>query len=224
MDWDNLDWADIFRRLVLFALKRRQARGVPGSLADAEDLAAEAIRLLLDSYYAPWNPHHEPDLLRHLGSTVNGLLSNELRTVRAKKERSISDPSILKSANEVIAPNGNAAEVDEYRRAIAMLERRVADDELIRRLLPLERDGITKAAAQAAQLEVGIDAIYKARRRLAGHRQAVRRELAKEGSSEKPRARKKKMEVVVNGANGPNGFGAQYRPDASEGPSCRRKS
>jgi hypothetical protein len=52
-------------------------RGVPGSLADAKDLADEAMRRLFNSNYAPGDPAREPDILPHLGSTVNGLLSKD---------------------------------------------------------------------------------------------------------------------------------------------------
>ena len=177
MDWQKLDWADIFSRLVLFAFRRRQLRGVAGSLADAEDLAAEAIRRLFDSNYAPWDPAREPDLLRHLGSTVNGLLSNEIRAARVKLERSLSVPSVLESAEQFSAADAHPDGADDYRHAILLLEARIANDEIASQLLLLEEEGVTKAALQAAQLKLDVAAIYAARRRLARHCQAVRREL-----------------------------------------------
>ena len=183
MNWDSVDWADIFRRLVLFAFRRRQLRGITGSLADAEDIAAEAIRRLLDSDYAGWDPKAEPDLLRHLGSTVNGLISNESRAARLKVERSLSDPSVFRSAERITAAGDKMDETDECQRALRLLEARVADDDLMKRLLSLENAGVTKPAMQATQLRVSIDEIYKARRRLARHRDAVRRELEGKGSS-----------------------------------------
>ena len=177
MDWQNLDWADTFSRLVLFAFRRRQLRGVPGSLADAEDLAAEAIRRLFDSKYQPWDPVREPDLLRHLGSTVNGLLSNELRSSRVKLERSLSVPSVLESAEQTATVDALLDGSDSFRQAMSLLEARVANDEIASQLLWLEEEGVTKAALQAAQLKLDVGAIYSARRRLARHCQAVRREL-----------------------------------------------
>jgi len=183
VNWDSVDWTDIFRRLVLFAFKRRQGRGITGSLADAEDIAAEAIRRLLDSEYAGWDPRLEPDLLRHLGSTVNGLISNESRSARLKVERSLSDPSVFRSAERVTASADKMEEGDECKRALQLLEVRVADDELMKRLLSLENGGVTKPATQAAQLKVSVEVIYRARRRLARHREAVRRELQGQGSS-----------------------------------------
>lgn len=183
MNWDSVDWADIFRRLVLFAFRRRQVRGITGSLADAEDIAAEAIRRLLDSDYAAWDPNLEPNLLRHLGSTVNGLISNESRSARLKMERSLSDPSVFRSAERVTASGDKIEESDECQQALRLLEARVADDELMKRLLSLENGGVTKPATQATQLRVSVEVIYKARRRLARHRDAVRRELEGQGSS-----------------------------------------
>ena len=183
MDWDSLDWADIFRRLVLFAFRRGQLRGAAGSLADAEDMAAEAIRRLLDSDYADWDAGREPDLLRYLGSTVNGLISNTSRAARLRVERSLSDPSILQSAERTMTSSAKNDEVEECQRARLLLDRRVADDELMRGLLALENEGITKPAMQATRLELAISVIYKARRRLTRLREAVRREVASEGSS-----------------------------------------
>ncbi len=178
MDWNSLDRADIFRRPVLFAFRRRQLRGAPGSWADAEDLAAEAIRRLLDSDYPEWDPNREPDLLRHLGSTINGLIANESRAVRFRIENSLSDPSIFRSAERMASSAENFDEIDGLKRALSLPEARVADDELTRRVLSLEGQGITRAAKQSTELDVAIDIVYAARRRLAGHREAVRREMA----------------------------------------------
>ena len=183
MNWDSVNWADIFRRLVLFAFRRRQVRGITGSLADAEDIAAEAIRRLLDSDYAGWDPNLEPDLLRHLGSTVNGLISNESRAARLKVERSLSDPAVLRSAERVTASGDKLEVSDECQRALRLLEERVADDQLMKRLLSLENGGVSKPATQATQLRVSVEVIYKARRRLARHREAVRRELEGQGAT-----------------------------------------
>ena len=182
MDWNSLNWADIFRRLVLFAFRRRQLRGSPGSLADAEDLAAEAIRRLFDSQYVAWDPTREPDLMRHLGSTINGLLSNELRAARVKVEQSLSVPSVLRSAEQAAAEDPQLDGAADCRRAMSLLETRVANDEVISQVLLLEEEGVTKPAVQAAQLHLEVDVIYKARRRLAQHREAVRRELNGETS------------------------------------------
>jgi len=184
VDWHSLDWADIFRRLTLFAFRRRQLRRAQGSLADAEDLAAEAIRRFIDCDHIGPDLKLEADVLRQLGSIVNGLLSNELRTVRARKERSLSDPAIYESVQRQTASEDGVAVADECRQALSMLEARVANDEVLRRLLPLESDGITKAASQAAHLNLTINVIYKARRRLAAHREAVRIELGNDGNHE----------------------------------------
>lgn len=183
MDWDSLEWAEIFRRLVLFAFRRGQLRGVSSSLADAEDIPAEAIRRLLDSDYAHWDSGRQPDLLRHLGSTVNGLISNGSRTARLRVEHSLSDPSILQRVEQSMASNDEIDQVEECQRALLLLDRRVADDELIRKLLSLEKEGITKPAMQATRLKLAISVIYQARRRLTRHREAVRREVASEALS-----------------------------------------
>jgi hypothetical protein len=194
VDWQNLDWADTFSRLVLFAFRRRQLRGLPGSLADAEDLAAEAIRRLFDSNYKPWDPAREPDLLRHLGSTVNGLLSNDMRTARVKLERSLSVPSVLESAELAATVDTLPEAAESYRDAMSLLEARVANDEIASRLLWLEEEGITKAALQADKLKMDVAAIYSARRRLARHCQAVRQELKGKTSLERAGTRSSQLD------------------------------
>jgi hypothetical protein len=185
VDWQTLDWADTFSRLVLFAFRRRQLRGLHGSLADAEDLAAEAIRRLFDSNYKRWDRVREPDLLRHLGSTVNGLLSNDMRAARVKWERSLSVPWVLESAEQTAMVDVHPDAAGSYRHAMSLLEARVANDDIASRLLWLEEEGVTKAALQAARLKMDVAAIYSARRRLARHCQAVRRELKGKGSLER---------------------------------------
>lgn len=184
MDWQNLDWADTFSRLVLFAFRRGQLRGLPGSLADAEDLAARAIRRLFDSNYTPWDPVREPDLLRHLGSTVNGLLSDDMRAARVKLGRSRRVPSVLKSVEQTATIDAHPDAADGYRDAMSLLEARLANDEIAAQLLGLEEEGVTKATLQAARLKMDIAANYGARRRLARQCQVVRRELEGKNSLE----------------------------------------
>jgi hypothetical protein len=194
VDWQNLDWADTFSRLVLLAFRRRQFRGLPGSLAEAEDLAAEAIRRLFDSNYKPWDPVREPDLLRHLGSTVNGLLSNDMRAARVKRKRSLSLPLVLQSAEQTATLDADPDAADSYRHAMSLLEARLAKDEIASQLLWLEEEGVTKAALQAAQLKMDVAAIYSARRRLARHCQAVGRELKGKSSVERTGTRSSQLD------------------------------
>ena len=187
VDWHSFDWADIFRRLTLFAFRRRELRGSRGSLADAEDLAAEAIRRLLDSEYADWDPNREPDLLRQLGSIVNGLLSNELRNGRMKRVRSLDEPAVFDLAQQATLTEDKVTDGVDRTRVLSLLSIRIENDDVSRRLLILERNGVSKPALQAESLEVPIDVVYKARRRLAAHREAVRQELQSEASRRKER-------------------------------------
>jgi hypothetical protein len=108
---------------------------------------------------------------------VNGLLSNEMRAARVKLELSLSVPSVLESAEQTAAADAHPDAVDDYHHAMSLLEARIANDEIASQLLSLEEEGVTKPALQAAQLKLEVAAIYAARRRLARHCQAVRREL-----------------------------------------------
>lgn len=190
VDWHSFDWAEILRRLTVFAFRRRQLRGAHSSLADAEDLAAEAVKRLLDSDYAEWDPKLVPDVLQQLGSIVNGLLSNELRTGRVKKERASYDRSAFDSAQQANGTEDAVAEGEECRQALSLLDKRIENDEMVQRLLPLEMEGISKPANQARYLSVSIEMIYKARRRLAAHREAIRLELKSPSPARKPRGKR----------------------------------
>ncbi len=79
---EGVDWAKIVQRLVLYA-HRKLGHQVP--LAEAEDMAGEAIRQFLDPEYADWDPARQT-LEMKLGSIVNGLFQNRSRVKRTNSE------------------------------------------------------------------------------------------------------------------------------------------
>jgi hypothetical protein len=97
------------------------------------------------------------------------------------KQQSLSDPSVMEAVEHMAAAANGIGDSRDWQRALAMLDERIADDELIRKLLVLEQEGVTKASTQATQLKIAIELVYKARRRLAAHREVVRQSIANDG-------------------------------------------
>jgi len=159
--------------------------GTRGSLADAADLAGEAIRQFFDPDYASWNPEAEPDLLRHLGSRLNGVLNNWLRRKAREVERPLDTPEANRLAGDDPSAQRRIITREEAARAIRLLSERIVGNELVENILILELDGIDTASEQAKQLDRPVAEIYKARRLLGTHREAVRRQLETESSNVK---------------------------------------
>jgi hypothetical protein len=182
VDLESIDWPDVIRRLTVFAMKRLGSRG---SLADAEDLAGQAIRQFLDPDYASWNPEEEPDLLRHLGSILNGVLNNSLRRKALGVERPLDTPEASRVAVEDPSAQRRVIAREQAGRAIRLLSERIVGDDLVESVFLLELDGIDIPSEQAIELDRPVAEIYKARRRLGAHREAVRRQLETESSNVK---------------------------------------
>lgn len=53
-----------------------RAYAVTGNMADANDLAQQAMMRAIDPEGSPWDPAREPSLLVHLGSLINSRLAN----------------------------------------------------------------------------------------------------------------------------------------------------
>lgn len=182
VDLESIDWPEVIRRLTVFAMKRLGSRG---SLADAEDLAAQAIRQFLDPDYASWNAEEEPDLLRHLGSILNGVLNNWLRRKALEVERPLDAPEANRLGSDDPSAQRRIIAREEAARAIRLLSERIVGNELVENVFILELDGIEGASEQAKQLDRPVGEIYKARRLLGTHREAVRRQLETESSNVK---------------------------------------
>jgi hypothetical protein len=155
----SCDWREVARRLTLFAF-RRLGRGAQQS--DAEELAQEALRRFLDPNYAGWDRSVEPDLLRHLGSIVNGLVSN--RVQRAKRRQDVT----LDNADLVAHENSDSRLVaaDHVRHLVLRIRAALEDDPQAERVFELMLDGVDRPAEQATELGIPASDLYKIRRRL----------------------------------------------------------
>lgn len=169
------DWAAIYVRLTAFA--RERLRG--GAVEDAQRLARDAIRTLLDpESTVTWDHEREPDPMRCLGSIVNGLVRNHFRK-KVTKAEVLTDDIEASSDDAFTMP-------DQERRLIAADMRakilsRVLDlsdgDDLVQEIAVLAEEGVLDVAGQIERLRVPRSRIYEARRRFQERVDAVREEL-----------------------------------------------
>lgn len=177
---DDINWSRVCRRLTAFAKQRLGSRG---TWVDAEDLSTTAISRLFDPDYKSWDPAVEPDLLRHLGSVVNGLISNLPRKTR---EVLLGDQPDEGASAQLLAAHqasGGAEWTEGKVLATEILERIatvVEPDKLASKVFWLQVEGVTDARDQATKLGRPIRDIYNARRRLDAKVAAAKDEMEKE--------------------------------------------
>jgi len=177
---DDIDWSRSSKRLTAFAHWRLGSRG---TWEDAEDLANEAITRVFSPDYKAWDPATEPDLLRHLGSVVNGLISNRSRTAREELAGDALGEDGAAPRREVHRTEGGASWADGRIFATEILERvatAVEGDKLVSKVFWLEVEGVAEPKDQASRLSRPIRDIYNARRRLEAKLAIVNEELQKE--------------------------------------------
>ena len=177
---ERQDWERIGKRLTLYAYRRLRGIGVD-DMARAQDLAQEAIGRLFDPDYAGWDRGRQPSLLEHLGSVVNGLVSN-LRRKRARRTVPVSLEEGRLSPLVAAQPGAEArvADAEELARVWAMLQESLRDDELGGRVLELIVEGCERPREQARALSIDVERIYQARRRLRRRIAEVRAALRRE--------------------------------------------
>lgn len=170
------EWARLQKRLTVYAIKRLGYFRIY-DVHVAQDMASEALARHFDESYASWDPQREPDLLRALGSTVNGLVINWLRKHSTRFERGgVSDPEFMRAIpsqtstaeDQLVAQQTTAAVIDQLRQ-------RVEHDPLMRSMLELFLQGCDAPRDMAERLGVEISEIYNANRRFKTHYMAIRR-------------------------------------------------
>ncbi len=151
----TVDWGEITLRLTLFAVRR----GVPPD--DAEEVVQEAFSQLFDPDYKEWSPDvpSVASLMRHLGSTVNGIIMNKRR--RQGRWGPAVDLARVKLSNGVTADRERHS-ADWQCEVLGRLD---GDDDACS-IFYLIVDDVPKAADEAAELGWPVARVYEARRRL----------------------------------------------------------
>ena len=163
-------WGLVYSKLVPWTARRHRLNA-----ADAEEMVQDAIKLFLQAggIADPGNPRA---LLEALGSRVNGLAIDRRRK-KALRAVGLTDDG---AEAEPTAPEQPALRIerdDFARKAIGALLDRVEGDELVFAIVMQIADGVEEPRDQAAALGRNIRDIYKARRRLKDHADALQKTM-----------------------------------------------
>jgi hypothetical protein len=166
LDGDT-DWAEVFRRLTLFAHRRL---GVGADLARAEELASEAISRFLAVDRGARAQMGSLNLTHDLGSIVETLLSDHRAPCAVgDAERFRQQPPGQR------APTAQRdSDAVALSSPISLLAKGIAGDRLMEGIVLLSLEGILDASAQAVHLISPITEIYEARKRLSRVIAAIR--------------------------------------------------
>jgi DNA-directed RNA polymerase specialized sigma24 family protein len=174
--------SDAELRRQLFGYARKKTRDA----VRARDVAQEAVTRVLEGRgWYRWDPTRK-DLLDHLCDVVDTVVANANRRASVKREQPMTEaderqPDSTPSAEQQI----DAIEESEREERLAeKVMLRVADDKIIPDMLKHQEAGIDKASELAALLECDAKDIYRAREKLAYHREQV---LAEERKREAQR-------------------------------------
>jgi hypothetical protein len=141
------------------------------NVADAKELAQEAITRAIDPSQAPWDPDTQPNLLLHLGSLMNSAVANRrrgeqrhpfIRYVAAKDMRVDTAPT----AEERIVHEDDISRLERW---MQELRGALAGDDVALGKIDLVYRGIDDAASQAEALGCSLDDVYRANKRIAYH-------------------------------------------------------
>lgn len=159
----------IGRTLLGYAYKKTRDR------ERMQEVAQEAIARVLEGRgWCRWDPDRK-SLLNHLSDVVDSLVANQDRRAYVKRERPMaeddegtpdSDPSPEQQLDTL-------EQVERKKRLAARVMERVAGDRIIPGMLQHEQEGIGQASELASRLHCSVKDIYRARERLAHHRDQV---------------------------------------------------
>jgi DNA-directed RNA polymerase specialized sigma24 family protein len=172
--------AELRRRLFGYARKKTY------DAMRARDVAQEAVvRVLEGRGWYRWDPTGK-SLLNHLCDVVDTVVVNENKRASVNREYAMTEIIERKPDPEPSAEQRIEAieESEREQRLVEKIMQRVAGDEIIPGMLEQQEAGIVKAPELAAVLHCSVKEIYRARERLAYHREQV---LAEERKREAPR-------------------------------------
>jgi DNA-directed RNA polymerase specialized sigma24 family protein len=160
----------IAKKLVGYAYKKTS------DIARAKDAAQEAVARMLESKgFYRWDPSRKT-LLNHLADIVDTVVANENRRAAAWREEPLKPARDKRTADPRPDPERKMMDIEEEQRRQRLADAvmmRVEKDPLIPRMLELAQEGTDDAAEQAGKLGCRVPDIYRARERLAHHRDAV---------------------------------------------------
>jgi DNA-directed RNA polymerase specialized sigma24 family protein len=166
------DWNDVSRRLTDYA---RWRLGWNANIADAEEIAQEAIRIVLDPDFREFNPAEE-DLMWHLQSNVNGIINNRRKKKALAKEQ-LHDLQPETSDERFHQKNPGVTRVQQ--RAVLEVLHDYAEargDEQAQTVVMDALSGDFDDAETATKLNVPVQKIYDTRQRLKRYLAAILRE------------------------------------------------
>ena len=168
-------WGGVSKRLTAYASR---CLGAYGRLADAEEIAQEAIAQLYDPRYRRWDPVQQPDVFVFLAGLVKGLVSNRRRVKGTTHERNTTHERLARfSAPKGDTPEGLLARAEHGAKVAAGIRARLDGDALAREVLALTEEGVGTLAEQIELTGRPHAEVRNARRRLAVHADAVTADL-----------------------------------------------
>ena len=161
----DADWNSIYKRLVAYGIGHHRL-----SLEDAEQVAQEALGRFFDPLYAKYEPQAHGDILRFLGSTVNGLVVNQQRRDAGSADWFVRSGALVETEP---SPEDYAIAAEHAHIVLEKLKQRTTGDPLAQQIITKTLDGVHGAADQAEALGVSIEEVYRARRRIKDYLAAV---------------------------------------------------
>jgi DNA-directed RNA polymerase specialized sigma24 family protein len=138
------------------------------NLADAKEIAQEAMAKAIDPAGSPWDPDTQPSLKAHVGSLVNSAVANRRRAERRhplvpyEKDKDLrADPAPTVEERMV-----QEDEVAGLEGEMVVLRARLAGDRIALGKIDLLYRGISDAATQAEHLECTVTDIRRAKERI----------------------------------------------------------
>ena len=154
------DWGRVAKVVTYLLIKRK----VPE--ADRSTLLSEVVLRITDPRRSPWKPERHGPLERHALSVCSSVVSND----RTKADNSKTEP-MAEVVVEEMPDSERHAEVDllareRASRAMAALQKRLADHPLALRVLLLEERFVIDPEEQSLALGATLKQVYKARQAL----------------------------------------------------------
>ena len=166
------DWHLLSRRLTDYA---RWMLGWNATAADAEEIAQQAITTVLDPGYRAWDPARE-DLMWHLQSNVNGIISNR-RTKKSLSMERLRDLQPETSDERFRQANPDVQRIEDRNVLEALHDHAAAcGDDVAQHVVMDALSGDFDAGRLAERLKVPVQKVYDARQRLKRYLRLIHRE------------------------------------------------